>query len=72
MKCRHDEENLGISGFRHIFLLVAQNLKNRQSLMSTCSNWQYEVLVVLCANVTGTVSRHVNHTGLLRLSLQFN
>jgi hypothetical protein len=72
MKYPHDEENLGITGLRHIFLLAAQNLKNRQSLMSTCSIWQYEVLVVLCANVTGTISRRVNHTGLLRLSFQFN
>lgn len=46
MKYRHDEENLGITGFRHIFLCVAQNLKNWQSLMSTCSIWQYEVLAV--------------------------
>jgi hypothetical protein len=46
MKYRHDEENLGITVFRHIFICVAQNLKNRQSLMGTCSNWQYEVLVV--------------------------
>lgn len=46
MKCRNDEENLGITGFHHVFLCVAQNLKNRQSLTSTCSHWQYEGLMV--------------------------